>query len=115
MLISQHNALLGEEKTLTGMVGTIDQKCDILAVCEDAYQAAAVLCDREYLDHPELKSFARDTTDDNLETQGKVSTSYVPAHLHHIMFEIFKVFFSPKYLQLKYSCKHVAEFYESYS
>merc|ERR1712062_443543 len=70
MLISQHNALLGEEKTLTGMVGTIDQKCDILAVCEDAYQAAAVLCDREYLDHPELKSFARDTTDDNLETQG---------------------------------------------
>lgn len=94
MLISQHNALLGEEKTLTGMVGTIDQKCDILAVCEDAYQAAAVLCDREYLDHPELKSFARDTTDDNLETQGKVSTSYVPAHLHHIMFEIFKVLFS---------------------
>jgi len=90
MLISQHNALLGEEKTLTGMVGTIDQKCDIMAVCEDAYQAAAVLCDREYLDHPELKSFARDTTDENLETQGNVSTSYVPAHLHHILFEVFK-------------------------
>jgi pyruvate dehydrogenase kinase 2/3/4 len=90
MLISQHNALLGEEKTLTGMVGTIDQKCDILAVCEDAYQAAAVLCDREYLDHPKLKWFAKDTTDENMETQGNVSTSYVPAHLHHIMFEIFK-------------------------
>jgi len=90
MLISQHNALLGEEKTLTGMVGTIDQTCDVLAVCEEAYQAAAVLCDREYLDHPELKAMALDTTDQNVATAGKVSAAYVPAHLHHIMFEIFK-------------------------
>ena len=91
MLISQHNALLGEEKTLTGMVGTIDQKCDIPAVCEEAYQAAAVLCDREYLDHPQLKAMAVDTTDENVDTMGNVSAAYVPAHLHHIMFEIFKV------------------------
>ena len=91
MLISQHNALLGEEKTLTGMVGTIDQTCDVLGVCEEAYQAAAVLCDREYLDHPHLQAEAVDTTDLNVDTRGKVSASYVPAHLHHIMFEIFKV------------------------
>lgn len=91
MLISQHNALLGEEKTLTGMVGTIDQTCDVLGVCEEAYQAAAVLCDREYLDHPQLQAEAVDTTDLNVDTRGKVSASYVPAHLHHIMFEIFKV------------------------
>ena len=46
MLISQHNALLGNEKTLTGMIGTIDQQCDILAVCEDAFSAASIICDR---------------------------------------------------------------------
>ena len=50
------------------MVGTIDQSCDILAVCEEAYQAAAVLCDREYLDHPELEAMAMDTTDENVAT-----------------------------------------------
>ena len=76
---------------MTGMVGTIDQKCDILSVCEDAFAAAATLCDREYLDHPALAATALDTEDGNLQTQDMVSASYVPAHLHHIMFEIFKV------------------------
>lgn len=91
MLISQHNALRGNDKTLTGMIGTIDQKCNILEVCEDAFNAASVLCDREYLDHPRLKATAIDTTDGNEATQDKVSAAYVPAHLHHIMFEILKV------------------------
>ena len=36
MLVSHYNALLGSPKTVTGMVGTIDQKCDILGVCQDA-------------------------------------------------------------------------------
>ena len=49
MLVSQHNALLGADRTLTGMVGTIDQHTDILAVCQDAYHAATTLCDQEYL------------------------------------------------------------------
>jgi len=86
MLISHYNALLGQSKTLTGMVGTIDQQCDITAICRDAYEAAAVLCDGEYFNHPELKATAKDTTNDS----EKVTSIYVPAHLHHIMFEIFK-------------------------
>jgi len=90
MLISQHNSLLGDQKTLTGMVGTIDQKCNILEVCEEAFNAAAILCDREYLDHPRLKATAVDTTDGNEATQEQVSAAYVPAHLHHVMFEILK-------------------------
>ena len=91
MLISHYNALLGEEKTLTGMVGTIDQKCDILDVCNDAYEAASVMCDQEYFEHPRLIATAMDTSDLNKETQEKVTATYVPAHLHHILFEIFKV------------------------
>jgi len=86
MLISHYNALLGQSKTLTGMVGTIDQKCDIAAICSDAYEAAAVLCDGEYFSHPELKATSKDTTDESEQ----VTSVYVPAHLHHIMFEIFK-------------------------
>ena len=91
MLVSHYNALLGDHKTLTGMVGTIDQQCDILGVCEDAYNAAAVMCDQEYFDHPQLKATAMDTTDENRETQENVTATYVPSHLHHILFEIFKV------------------------
>ena len=43
------------------------------------------------MDHPELVATALDTSDENVETQEVVSASYVPSHLHHIMFEIFKV------------------------
>jgi len=90
MLISQHHALQGDEKTITGMIGTIDQNCNVLNVVEDAYNAASVLCDREYLDHPRLKATCLDTTDSNEETRSQVSAAMVPAHLHHIMFEILK-------------------------
>ena len=91
MLISQHHALQGDEKTITGMIGTIDQNCNVLNVVEDAYNAASVLCDREYLDHPRLKATCLDTTDSNEETRSQVSAAMVPAHLHHIMFENLKV------------------------
>merc|ERR1719492_543512 len=90
MLISHFNALQGQSTTLTGMVGTIDQKCDVLAVANDAYDAAAVLCDGEYFDHPLLDIVARDVTDLNVDTQSTVTATYVPAHLHHILFEVFK-------------------------
>ena len=33
---------------LPGMVGTIDQTCNILNVAEDAYDAASSLCDGEW-------------------------------------------------------------------
>ena len=91
MLVSHYNALLGSPTTVTGMVGTIDQRCDILGVCQDAYMTAATMCDREYMDHPELVATALDPSDENVKTQDVVSASYVPSHLHHIMFEILKV------------------------
>lgn len=90
MLISHYNALHGNYTTVTGMVGTIDQRCDVIAVAENAYRDAAVLCDAEYFDSPKLNITAVDTTDKDAETRGKVSATYVPAHLHHILFEVFK-------------------------
>jgi len=90
MLISHYNALHGNLKTLTGMVGTIDMNCNVVAVADSAYRDAAVLCEQEYFDSPKLDIKAVDTTDTNADTRGQVSATYVPAHLHHILFEVFK-------------------------
>jgi len=90
MLISHFNALQGQKTNLTGMVGTIDQNCNILEVANNAYDAASVLCDGEYFDHPNLKISSEDVTDTNVDTQKVVTATYVPSHLHHILFEVFK-------------------------
>jgi len=90
MLISHFNALHGQTTTLTGMVGTIDQQCNVDHVASDAYEAASVLCDGEYFDHPNIIITSADMTDSNVDTQGVVTCTYVPAHLHHILFEVFK-------------------------
>lgn len=90
MLISHYQSLHGITKHAEGLVGTIDPACDLLQVAEEAYSAACTLCDNEYFDHPKLITNAVDTSDENVETQGRVTAIYVPAHLHHILFEIFK-------------------------
>lgn len=87
MLISHFQSLHGIRNNSEGLVGTIDPECDLLFVADQAYNAASLLCDNEYFDHPELKSRAVDTSDENKET---ITAVYVPAHLHHILFEVFK-------------------------
>ena len=56
-------------------------------MCRYAYNDAAQLCDNQYLSHPDLKIMALDTT----TKSDIVKCVYVPSHLHHIFFEIFKV------------------------
>ena len=58
-------------------------------MCRYAYNDAAQLCDNQYLSHPDLKIMALDTT----TKSDIVKCVYVPSHLHHIFFEIFKVIF----------------------
>ena len=91
MLLSHYHALLGDNNCITGMIGTIDPKCDLLAVCNEAYKSASGICDMEYFGHPTLKATAMDTLDLNPTTQKVINTTLVPSHLHHILFEIFKV------------------------
>ena len=45
------------------------QRCNVVEVANDAYDAAAVLCDGEYFDHPTINITAMDVTDDNIDTQ----------------------------------------------
>lgn len=87
MLISHYQSLHGIQASVEGLVGTIDPECDILKVAEQAYSAASMLCDNEYFDHPKLISYGVDTT---ATEPGPVTCVYVPAHLHHILFEVFK-------------------------
>ena len=43
MLISHYAALSGQTKTVTGMVGTVDQECDLTTV---ARSVTGSICDR---------------------------------------------------------------------
>merc|ERR1712179_266207 len=86
----RHLGIVPTMATAVIKLRAINQKCNILEVAYDAYDAASHLCDGEYFNHPKLSATALDTTDSNLDTQGDVTVTYVPAHLHHIFFEIFK-------------------------
>jgi len=79
MLISYYKAL-HSVKCSGRLVGTIDPHCDVVQTARNAFEDAAFMCDREYIEHPDL----------DIISSGDVTIPYVPSHLHHIFFEIFK-------------------------
>ena len=87
MLINQHTLLFGSE--LNGHsrhVGSIDPSCDIISVVNDAYEKARLLCDQYYLASPELIVKQHNEQ----ERCSQIRIVYVPSHLFHMLFEIFK-------------------------
>ncbi|XP_069692459.1 pyruvate dehydrogenase (acetyl-transferring) kinase, mitochondrial isoform X1 [Periplaneta americana] len=106
MLINQHTLLFGGE--LNGHsrhVGCIDPQCDLVGVVRDAYENARFLCDQYYLASPDLivkehNGLAeRHRLDDvpvspdeasELEQGSPIRIVYVPSHLYHMLFELFK-------------------------
>ncbi|XP_055919274.1 pyruvate dehydrogenase (acetyl-transferring) kinase, mitochondrial isoform X1 [Eupeodes corollae] len=87
MLINQHTILFGEPTTEQGRhIGCLDPACDISAVVQDAYENARFLCDQYYLASPELVIRQYNELDKCLP----VRTVYVPSHLYHMLFELFK-------------------------
>ncbi|XP_044539436.1 pyruvate dehydrogenase (acetyl-transferring) kinase isozyme 4, mitochondrial-like, partial [Gracilinanus agilis] len=79
--------IFGESKTGNpSHIGSIDPHCDVVAVVQDAYESARMLCDQYYLVSPELK-----LTQVNGKGPGQpIHIVYVPSHLHHMLFELFK-------------------------
>nr|CAD2137826.1 unnamed protein product [Meloidogyne enterolobii] len=67
-------------------VGCIDPVCDVTSVVQDAYENARFLCDRYYLNAPQLELDFLNA----LSPGKKLSVVIVPSHLYHIMFELFK-------------------------
>nr|CAD7446889.1 unnamed protein product [Timema bartmani] len=87
MLINQHTLLFGKKPVSNNSrhIGSIDPQCDVMDVVQDAYENARFLCDQYYLSSPELIVKQNIPEDDS-----KIRIVYVPSHLYHILFELFK-------------------------
>lgn len=67
-------------------IGCIDPMCDPAAVVQDAFHNAKFLCDQYYEGSPELSLNVFNQND----KEGPIRIVYVPSHLYHMLFEIFK-------------------------
>uniref|UniRef100_A0A6Q2Y9W1 Protein-serine/threonine kinase n=1 Tax=Esox lucius TaxID=8010 RepID=A0A6Q2Y9W1_ESOLU len=88
MLINQHTLLFGDERTTSHPkhIGGIDPACNVTEVVKDAYETAKMLCEQYYMVAPELK-----IEEYNAKAPSKaIQVVYVPSHLFHMLFELFK-------------------------
>uniref|UniRef100_A0A023FJQ5 Protein-serine/threonine kinase n=1 Tax=Amblyomma cajennense TaxID=34607 RepID=A0A023FJQ5_AMBCJ len=87
MLINQHTSLFGNENnTHPRNIGSIDRNCNVASIVEDAYENAKFLCDQYYLTSPGLVVEQCDVISPN----STICVDYVPSHLYHMLFELFK-------------------------
>lgn len=89
MLINQHTILFGElpQQTMHQKhVGCIEVDCDPASVVRDAYENARWLCDQYYLGAPEIEI----SEHNQMEKNQPIRIVYVPSHLYHMLFELFK-------------------------
>ena len=90
-LIAHHKSLYcpEERKINTRLQGTIESMCDPTRIIKEAYENAEFLCDQIYLDHPKLNIITTNTVDDGA-AKDTVNFVYIPSHLYHMFFEVFK-------------------------
>jgi|UniRef100_A0AC34FFI7 pyruvate dehydrogenase kinase 2/3/4 len=87
MLQNQHLVVFGSVLPESPRhVGCIDPACDVESVVTDAFENARFLCDRYYLTSPSLKLHCFNS----VSPDKRITVVAVPAHLYHIMFELFK-------------------------
>ncbi|CAB0006037.1 unnamed protein product [Nesidiocoris tenuis] len=90
MLINQHTLMFGNEldgrSDRISHIGCIDPNCHLVSVVQDAYENASFLCDRYYLASPDLHIIEMNKDDDT----DSIRINYVPSHLYHMLFELFK-------------------------
>lgn len=88
MLINQHALLYGSQiGNHPRHIGCIDPHCDVLEVANDAFDNAAFVCEGFYLqDAPKITISCHNSC----ENVDKIQLVYVPSHLYHILFELFK-------------------------
>nr|CAG4642578.1 EOG090X07QN [Evadne anonyx] len=86
MLINQHTLLFGGHAANNRQIGCIDPKCNVQSLVRDAFENAKYLCDAYYLASPELII----SEHNNKKPNSPIQIVYVPSHLYHILFELFK-------------------------
>jgi len=87
MLVNQHLYVHGANVAKPRHVGQIDPYCDVVGEIKKAYNEAARLCDMHYGRHPQMKLVSNNRAE---AEDVPVLFAYVPSHLHHMFFEIFK-------------------------
>uniref|UniRef100_H2ZZH4 Protein-serine/threonine kinase n=1 Tax=Latimeria chalumnae TaxID=7897 RepID=H2ZZH4_LATCH len=88
MLINQHTLLFDgtTNPAHPKHIGSIDPNCDVEVVVRDAYESSKMLCDQYYLASPEVAIQLV-----NRKASGQsIQIVYVPSHLYHMLFELFK-------------------------
>lgn len=91
MLINQHLLMFSEDykedyDDKNTQIGSIDPDCDVKTVLHDAFSNAKFLCDQYYLCSPDLELITKNI----IETNEPIKLVYVPGHLYHIAFELYK-------------------------
>lgn len=88
MLINQHTLVFNgtTNPAHPDTIGCIDSMCDVTEVVRDAYDSAKMLCEQYYLGAPELELTEVNA---NIPKQ-RLYISYIPSHLYHMLFELFK-------------------------
>jgi len=89
MLISHHKRFFcspGDPNYQPNLQGTIEPKCDPAAIAQEAYENAQIVCDQIYMDSPKVNIKVHNLVDDT----NNVDFVYIPGHLYHMFFEIFK-------------------------
>ncbi|KAM6114900.1 pyruvate dehydrogenase kinase, isozyme 2 isoform 2-T2 [Phoenicopterus ruber ruber] len=88
MLLNQHTLLFdgSTNPAHPKHIGSIDPHCSVANVVRDAYNMAKLLCDKYYMSSPDLEIEEVNASN----SQQPISIVYVPSHLYHMLFELFK-------------------------
>lgn len=88
MLINQHTLIFSgtTNPAHPNSIGCIDSMCDVTEVARDAYESAKLLCEQYYLGAPELEL----TQINASNIREPIQITYIPSHLYHMLFELFK-------------------------
>ncbi|XP_051060447.1 pyruvate dehydrogenase kinase, isozyme 2 isoform X2 [Phodopus roborovskii] len=88
MLINQHTLIFdgSTNPAHPKHIGSIDPNCSVSDVVKDAYDMAKLLCDKYYMASPDLEIQEVNATKANQP----IHMVYVPSHLYHMLFELFK-------------------------
>lgn len=88
MLMNQHTLIFNGSvnPALPKHIGSIDPSCNVIEVIQDAYETSKMLCEQYYLTSPDMQ-----ITQVNAKQPGEpLHIVYVPSHLYHMLFELFK-------------------------
>jgi pyruvate dehydrogenase kinase 2/3/4 len=87
LLIYQHTMCFGDEVPQHPThLGFVDPHCRVQEIIKDAFENAQFLCEGYYLTAPVLDLRSMNAT----HPDEIIQIPYVPSHLYHIMFELFK-------------------------